>query len=298
VTFRQTLIEAFARGSTAAASGGPGPLERVANTIPLVCPEQEWLFLAGGVGLCVVAWGLLRCRDRDTRRLLIPLAIQHYGVVGFSLLDIQGYADYMALLYSVAFFLGATWIAVLGVVRPTCQRLMIRTWNKPAATRVLCGTLVLFAFIAARPGPWRPPLELRAPDIRAGATLADQRQVAFSLDRLVGDGVLTALDHIELLFLNQRVNPLPVAYFNESVHQYFGEPGETAEETARRMVLSTSPNAFLLPKQISPGGALRTEFEPLRLGSDGDRYSAIAYLEKSGSRHAISTEQKQRGSRP
>ncbi|MCH2170937.1 hypothetical protein MK489_09145 [Myxococcota bacterium] len=272
---------ALARGVAAASVGGPSALARIWNSVPRVCPEQEWLFAAALMGLPLL-WGrLLWPRDRDLQGLLLPLAIYHTGILLFFAVDNQGYGDFFLLLHSIAFFLGVTWNALA----ETTIDLAGRRFSEPRGgdprrlRRGLQTVWIAAALLAARPGPMRPDIPLRAPQLRPGATLEDQRHVAGAMERVLGDGRLVALENIELLYLLKRENLVPTAYFNDVIWRKFRLAEESRGATAARMIEVARADAFLLPARMRrPAEARESGYRPVVIRAPSGHYAITLHL--------------------
>ena len=202
--------------------------------------------------------------------MLVVLATYHLGVVAFSLVDFQAFGDLFVLLHSVAFLLGAIWLAAYRVVPelPVAPR-----WAVPALALAL-------AVILARPGALRPPLELKTPIARPGATLADQRVVARKLLGRLGEGArAAALAHSELLFLARMENELPTVYLNMASWPWFRDSEEeTFRDTARRMMLSVDADLFVPPRWLGYDAFVQRGYDVVRLMSDNGLYSVIVVV--------------------
>ena len=103
---------------------------------------------------------------------------------------------------------------------------------------------MLLALIAARPGPLRPDIVLRAPGARPNATLADQREVSARLSRLAGDGAILAYENAELLYLMRRESPVDAVYFNDTVWRHWAHDGEEPADTALRVTANIAEGRF------------------------------------------------------
>jgi hypothetical protein len=268
---RQVVGSTLFRGSvTLAGPGVENRLERIAKVAGLACPAQSWLFYLGLTGMAVAAWWLWRNRRDETHRLLLPLAIYHYGVVGFTLIDFQYYGDFFLLLHSIAFFLAVTWIALLDLGERAVA--VPRRWIVTLAALVL-------AFAFARPGLLRPRLELVTPVAHTGATLADQRGVADRFSARIGDGSVAFLQNSELLFLMRRSNALPLAYWNVAAWSYYrSDPHEDFTETSARMLRTANADAVVPPDALGYHGLLRNGYVVETLSSDSDRYSVTVAI--------------------
>jgi hypothetical protein len=268
---RQVVGSSWFRGSATMAHGGlSNRLDRIAKVANLSCPSQTWLFYLAGAGMAVVVWWLWRRRREETSRLLLPLAIYHFGVVAFSLVDFQYYGDFFLLLHSVAFFLGVSWVALHGLVESRLD----------GSRRVLVATVALvLACLLARPGPLRPRLELVTPIAAPGATLADQRRVAHALHARLGGGSVAFMENAELLFLMRRQNSLPVAYCNLPVWSYFRQtPDEPFSTTCARLLLTAQADAIVPPRSLGYDLLMRNRYSVVPLASDNGRYAVKVAL--------------------
>lgn len=265
-TVRQVVGSSLFRGSaTLAQRDLSDRFDKIVRVANLACPSQQWLFYLGLAGMVVVVWWLWRRRCEDGVRLLVPLAIYHFGVVAFSLLDFQYYGDFFLLLHSVAFFLGVTWVALHGAIASA-----VSARRRPIVAAV--ALLLVFAF--ARPGLLRPRFELVTPIAAPGATLTDQRRVADALNARLGDGSVAFMQNSELLFLMRRQNSLPLAYCNVPVWSYYRQtPDEPFTTTCARLLLSAGADALVPPRWLGYDFLMRSGYVIVPLSSDGDRYS-------------------------
>jgi hypothetical protein len=239
-TIEQVIAASFFRGAEVAGNSSLARrLTSIANATRTGLGPQQWLFYASGLGIPVVlAW--LRARRRPG--LLLPLAVYHLGVLGFSLIDFQWYGDYFLLVQSAAFFLGALWIAVWGAIEA-------RLATTGPARRVGAIAICLLATALARPGPLRPPIELhRVKPANDGASLADQQEVADALRERIGDGRVVFLDHSEMLFLMRKRNATPVIFWNRPTWSTHRRAEETIVETARRIVTEADADFAVVPR--------------------------------------------------
>ena len=265
-TVRQVIGSSLFRGT--AAMGQRGPIDRlgkIGEVAELACPSQWWLFYLGLAGMLVTVVWLWVWRRDDRGRLLLPLSIYHFGVVIFSLIDFQYYGDFFLLLHSTAFFLGGVWLALYSAA----QR-----WTVGTPRRVVAVIALGLVFVVARPGFLRPDIELVSRFDDPKMTLADQRRVAQAVSERIGDGSVAFLQHSELLFLMQRKNELPLAYWNLPAWSYYRDaPTDPFAETGARMLLSANADAVVPPRVVGYDALLQEGYVVERFSSDNDRYS-------------------------
>jgi hypothetical protein len=266
IAVRQVVGSSLIRASaTLARRGLSDRLDKIAQVAKGACPSQQWLFCLGLVGMAVVAWWLWRRRREDSARLLLPLAIYHFGVIAFSLIDFQYYGDFFLLLHSVAFFLGVTWVALFGLIESTVAE---------RRRLIVAAVALVLVFAFARPGLLRPRFDLVTPIAAPGATLTDQRRVADALNVRLGDGSVAFMQNSELLFLMRRQNSLPLAYCNVPVWSYYRQaPDEPLTTTCARLLLSSGADALVPPRSLGYDFLMRNGYVVVPLTSDGGRYS-------------------------
>jgi hypothetical protein len=274
-SFDQVILASFFRGASAAAGiGVTGRLERMAMLVPSACAGHEWLLLASAAGVAVVVAGLVRWRDPATRRLLVPLAVYHFGVLGFSLVDFQWYGDFFLLLHSAAFFLGVAASALYC----WCERRVLRAGPHEARLRLgFAGAALAFGVLLARPGPLRPEVVVEDPTTAdPRATLADQRAVAGRLAELTAGRRLLALESSEILFLMRRANAIPPFYWNAAAHAFYRrDPAESSRETLTRLVREVDPDVLIHPLLVTPAPGLLRDYRIRRLVSANGLYRVV-----------------------
>jgi len=282
-TLQQILIAPFLRGAESRAGGAPGAFEQIQACVGEACPGYEWLFYLSFVGIPVVLVWLWSRRRGEEWRLLVPLSIYHFGLVGFSLVDFQWYGDLMALLHSSVFFLAASWVALHGAVSDGLERLTRArgpTARRGAGLAVGLGFLVA-AVAIARPAFLRPELLLRPPGsgTRPTATLADQRAVAEQVRHVVGNRRFAVLDSAELLFLLRHANPLPIPFFDRAVWRHYrGAPQEPPALTALNLLRDAEADVIVFPNALPKPPSLLRRYRPRILYSAGRTYSVVLWL--------------------
>jgi hypothetical protein len=269
----QTLVASLFRGaSTLARRDLSARLERIAQVVEWSSGGREWLVYAGLLGLPVALFWLWSRRRDESARLLFPLCIYHGGVLAFSAVDFQGYADLALALHSVAFLAALAWIALASPL------LRLARGAGPRAG-LAAGALVLAAACAvARPAVLRPALELTLRDERVDYTLEDQREVAARVAELAQGRRLLFLDASELLFLMRRANTGPVIFWNDAVWRSFrSDEHEAPLATAERLVREADPDLLAWPPRLG-GSDLLAGFAARRVESRSGRYGVDLWL--------------------
>jgi hypothetical protein len=246
-------------------ASAPPPLQRILEQVNQSCTEHEWLFFTALLGLAILPCWLWMQRGTDSQRLLLPLSLYHYGVVGFSLVDFQRYGDFFLLLHSMAFLLGLVWLTLYAAAK---------RWSGGRLHVAVPATILTLAFAAARPGPLRPEIVVWAPSNSVpGVTLSEQKRVAEEVRERAQAGTFVLLGHSELLFLMQRVNPLPVIYWNAAAYSYYGDvPNEDPSEAAMRLLLSVEPDAFVWTQRAPMPPSIHEAYALHPIGSGGGGY--------------------------
>ena len=274
IAFDQTFAAAWSRAVAHFGDASESsPLQRILEQVNQSCTEHEWLFFTGLLGLAILPYCLWIWRGTDTQRLLLPLGIYHYGVVGFSLVDFQRYGDFFLLLHSVAFLLGLVWFTLYAAAK---------RWSGGRLQIVVPAVILSLAFAAARPGPLRPEVVVFAPyNALPGVTLSDQKRVAEEVRERTQAGTFVLIGNSELLFLMHQVNPLPVIYWNAAAYSYYGDVvNEDRSEAAMRLLLSVEPDAFVWTQRAPMPQRLRESFARHRLGSGRDGYQVTLMVRR------------------
>jgi hypothetical protein len=285
-TLQQILIASFLQGADSRAGAAPSALEQIQACVSQACPGYEWLFYASFVGMPVVLVWLWRRRGADEWRLLVPLSVYHFGLVGFSLVNFQWYGDLMALLHSTVFFMAVSWVALYGAVADGLERLGRArgpTARRGAGIALEVGFLVVGLAIA-RPAFLRPELSLRTLSVgtHPHATLADQRAVAEQVRSVVDNRRFALLDSSELLFLLRHVNPLPTPYFNKPVWRHYrGFPQEPPALTAMNLLRDGEADVIVFPRTLPKPPELLQRYRRRILYSPDRSYSVVLWLPRA-----------------
>ena len=260
VMLAQTVGASFARGAEAG-----GPLFKFAGIrtrLAMNAPGEGALLFCGLVGSILLPFWLRAQRFAAGRPALVVLAIYHYGVVAFSLIDFQGSGDTMLLLHSFAFFAGITlasgWL-LLAAVRPG--------WVSTTPPRLAAVLLVL---LLVRPVVRMPP-PIDTPDAPAGVTLEDQRTIAKRLRAVVGDETLLVLGPTEMLVLEPLNHVTLFHFWNDATRYEFARTRESrGEDLLSELVDEVKPAYIVANRLLSFSQAI--PYRGVDLGSSG-RYS-------------------------
>jgi hypothetical protein len=270
-TLRQVVASSWFRGATSLESEGLDTrLGGIGELVDLACSSQGWLFYAAFAGAAAVVWRMLSRQHREERPLLTALAIYHFGVTAFSLLDFQWYGDFFALLHTAAFFLGVLWITLYEWGAAWVSR---HGTPRRRARGALAAGMILIAVATGRPGPLRPRFELRTSNAAPGATLADQREVADRIESRIGRAPLAFFESAELLFLMDRPNGTAAVYWNAATWwRYRSSPDEPFDDTALRVLNAASPAVIAFPRGLLRDPDFRKRVTIERIASRSDRY--------------------------
>ena len=244
-TFEQTILASLFRGSSGVSGGSSwGRLFALVTLVRLACPQQGWVFYSGAAGLGILPWWWWHRRGKPEHALLTSLALYHFGLLAFSLLDFQWYGDFFSLLPTAAFFLAVTWVAAHDKLLE-----WIRALAGEGSARFVPVFAILMAVVLARPGPLRPPIDVRgATVVPPGVTLQDQQALADAVGRQVEGKTIAFLEHSELLYLMRRKNSLPVIYWNRPTwFTYRLSEDEGYMEASIRLLRSVEPDAVVFP---------------------------------------------------
>ncbi len=241
-TFSQVVLASLYRGAAVAkVSSLASRLDTFSVVSGFALGSRAFLFYWSALGMAVAGWWLWRRPEH--RRLLLPLAIYHFGVVAFSLTDFQWYGDYFLLLHTASFFLALLYIAV-------CELAVARMGARVHARSLVTVMALVVAAVLARPGPLQPDMQLRRvkPAPYRGASLQDQLEVAAILSERIGVKRVAFLEHSDLLFLMRRANGFPTVFWNRPTWSVFrSSPEEDIVSSARRMVLEADAEVVVVP---------------------------------------------------
>ncbi len=271
--FNQTIVASFFRGSMSLEKQSLfHRLGLIKSAITSACPGQEWLFVMSLCAIPIMLLWLWREYGTDKHRLLVPLSIYHFGIFGFSLIDFQWYGDLFVLLHSAVFFLAVAWNTIY---RVCVTRLLRKTGVQ---VQHLFGLSCLTAaLLISRPSILRPDVS-----ITSGMTLADQQEVAATVERYITGKTFVLLQSSELLFLMKYRNPLPTIFWDNVPWSYYrSSTTESIEDTAVRMIESVAPDVFIYKTLLQPESNLAKNYTPMRITSTNGKYSVVLQVRKT-----------------
>jgi hypothetical protein len=228
----QTILTIFARGT--ASLDAPGlwaDWPRRAELFRRSSDGRWWIAALGVPGLLVVLQRLVRQAPGPGRVFVVCLALYHYAIVAFSILDFQGYGDVFILLHSVAFFVAATL---------SWSHQLLASWLRSVGRpRLAPAAGLVVALLVARPWVAGRTFHVVLDPAAAAVTLRDQRRLAQDLRNVLNQPDVAVIGPAELRFLSGTVNPFPVVFWNRAAHRYFRTgPDEPEAVTLRRLALA------------------------------------------------------------
>lgn len=286
--WQQTVLASLARGTSAAAKWQFA--ERARHMLEVVdagCNGHEWLVILGVAGMLIYPLWIRRHTGRPTLRLAVALAIYHYGLVAFSLIDFQGYADLFILLHSIAFFTAVCLVEIYRRIAFVLARVSV--WPAGVRRRRIAAvqlTFLLAVVLAVRPSLLRPPFSIAARGMQAtaGVTLEDQREVSRRLEELLNGREALFLDSAELLVLSGRKGFLPFAHWHTATHTYYrSSPTESNRDTLARLLSGSLPDAMILGRHAWLGRRFGADFREVELASSNNAYSIRVFLKEESS---------------
>jgi hypothetical protein len=243
--FEQTLLASVFRGvSTAQSRGVVADWPRRFQMIVSNPYSNAWLAWLALPGLLLFVRTLRR--GGAEQPAAAGLAVCHYGLIGYSLLDFQAYGDLFVLQHTLAFFAG---VALWSAYRPLAD------WSARGATEIRRRTAILAAAVVivliAR--PWVSHRDFRLVPRPPGpaVTLDAQRQVALRLAEPLRRGRAVVIGPSEVLVLTGAANPAPLVYWNAATWAYYRRDArETDGETLRRVVAATGAEVVVCDPEI------------------------------------------------
>jgi hypothetical protein len=212
---------------------------------------------------------------------LFPLYSFNLGIVAFSALDFQWQGDYLLLLCSASFFLALAWIAFYEATDQWLSR-----FGPGPARAVAAGVLLLAGVAMARPAFLRPGIPLHPGDALIGTkwsgeftTLQDQREVADAILQRADGERMIFLDRVELHYLVNRPNPMPLIYWNYPVWTHFRHSeNESNEQTLSRLLEDFDPDVLIYPAQMGKKIPLLEGYDPEIFNSKTERYKVRLFV--------------------
>ena len=241
VMLAQTIGASFARGVEAG-----GPLFKFAaiyNRLAMNASGEQWLVGIGLVGFFLYPYWFALERFTAVRKPMLVMAVYHYGVVAFSLIDFQGSGDTMLLLHSLAFFAGVALVSawLLAMRSPTLAG------SRPWAGIVAVGlTLAL-----TRPIVMEPP-RVETPDSPLGVSLEDQRTFARRLAPLVQDRSLLVLGPTEMLVLGDFEHETIFHFWNDATRYEYARTRNVGHgNLLAELVAEVAPGVIVASRDLS-----------------------------------------------
>lgn len=279
VAYRQVVLTSLARGESALAGKTfSARVLQILDSIDVACPGQTWLVVVGLAGMALYPLLLVRHRGEPVQRLVIALAVYHFGIVAFSLTDYQAYGDLFALLASLAFFAGVALNELYFALQALVARLVGPGDERPRRARWLVTmTAVLVAVLALRIG--RPRLDITLPDkiAKGAASLTEQRSVARQITAQVAGRRAVFVNCPEQLYLTGSTNPLPFGFWNRATHNAFRlSPDEQSPEALGRLIESVRPDFVLCPTpRVGHDLVISGAFERVDVHADSGSYQVV-----------------------
>lgn len=231
------------------AAAGMGLGKRLARIVPLVrrgCDGHLWLVFVGLVGLIAFSRPLWRLWRRGRVALPAVLGVYGYGLLGFTLLDFQGYGDLYPALHVLALSAAVALSEALRAATAAWLRRASAGRSRRRRRRLVPVAAPLGLALLARPvlhGGFSPAGAAEA--AHPGATLEDQREVMRRAMAL--DAEATAfLGTSELLYLARRRNTVPFAYWNRVTYRYYrADASERNAQALRRLLAARGVRALV-----------------------------------------------------
>lgn len=201
--------------------------------------------------------------------MLAMLAIYHYGVIGFSLIDFQWTPDLLILLYSLTFFAG---VAALTAWRAAARGAtwMLRRSNGPVSPGKAAAYLLLVAggVAIARPSVLRTPFMLGTIGGRPPPTLEDQREVCEQFRGLSRGKKVAVFGAVQMLVLDNQASMFPFIYWNAATHAHYRtSPTETTSQTLTRLLAEARPDLVVLNNRIGLNFSLPPTYRSMTMAS-------------------------------
>jgi hypothetical protein len=264
----QTIAASFERGASA---GGPLlKLEGIERRILWHAGQELWLVALAVIGMGLLPRWLFVPGLRPQRGPIAVLAVYHYGVVGFSLIDFQGSGDTMLLLHSLAFFAGVSLIGTF----VSLARLPLGS----RSTTVLQLAMVGLVLAIVRPAIAVPAI-LSTPDAPGGLTLHKQLEFVERLRPILRDKRLVVLGPSELLMLGEFEHESIFVFWNTAAaFEYQRLRGRRFEDPLADFIAHHAPDVIIANRYfgLPPG----IDFEVADLGQS-EEYPIKVWLRRS-----------------
>lgn len=235
--FEQTVLASLARGGGSVGRRGAAVrLGQLVDWLGASGAASSWLAIAGVVSAAATFAWLWRWRGRAALRVALPVAILGWGVVGFSLLDFQGYGDLYVLLASLAMFAGLG----AGALERTLRA--VEPFDGAAAA-----ALLLALALAAH--PWHPaPVVPEERVFPGGVGLDMQREAGRRLASLAAGRRFGFAGCSEQLSLSGVANAFSSPFWNRATWAYFRRgPDESSGRTLLRVAEEARVDGVVCP---------------------------------------------------
>jgi len=288
-TFLQmTMAEAFTKAASEATTLGQR-LKTIWQTIGLYCAGERWLVVMSLMGMLWFPVRMYLQRKGRARALLVGLAVYHYGLVVFSLVDFQARIDLFILLNSLAVFAAVLMADLYYLVLRFGGRLrrpVARVFH-PAAALVTVGLLVGLARPSFLRTGWRIDTDVRG---LLNVTLDEQRQVAERIVEVMAGGRLAMVRQQEVLYLGRMTNAMPFCSWNLGTFSHYRLEGENREQldTLSRLLEPANVDGMVLSPNWLPylhltalGPWVLRDYRPLLVSSDEGDYYVVLWCRRS-----------------
>jgi len=278
--YLQTIGASFARGSSSIAQETiVHRCLRIVDELRRTCPREIWLMEIGGLGMLIYPLWLRRHFRRVTFGMAVALAVYHYGLVLFSVIDFQLYGDIFILLHSVVFFSAVALIEGYSWLERAVTHLAARTSaGLERSLLVLRAATLGILTLLIRPAFFRPQYVLVNAVASRGATLEDQRDVAAEFRRIALGKRLGIVNSSEVLFLSGLVNQLPMIYWNTAVESQYLKPGETPQDALMRLFQEAHVQVIAYPVRIKFDSRVNDLFRLRQLTSKNGLYQISLHI--------------------
>jgi hypothetical protein len=250
----QAILSVWSRAAEPATVGLWNDLPRRYDLFTRGVDGRLWMAALAGPGLFLFLRRLIHQGEGPGRALVVSLAVYHYGIAAFSILDFQGYGDVFILLHSVAFF-----AAVSLNWADRRLRTGLEVIGRP---RLAVVAALVVAIVVARPWVAGRRFHLVLDPAAGALTLDDQRRLALQLRGVLDQPAVGVIGPAELRFLSGTANPFPLVFWNRAAHRYFRSSAHEPEALTLRRLARASHLRFAICDRDGPGGVCASAFGP------------------------------------